>query len=116
MGPADENDEIEPAGSPRPFETEATLIAEAALAGDPTEPSWKRPYSLPAAATVGDARGGCALDRERDEVARRLDLGLAEREVDHVHPVGDRGLDRLPRSRDALPLSPKPSVGTVSTL
>ena len=27
------------------------------------------------------------VDRVHDDVARRLDLGLAEREVDHVHPV-----------------------------
>ena len=38
VGPADENDEIDPAGSERPVETEATLIAVAALAGEPTEP------------------------------------------------------------------------------
>ena len=37
-------------------------------------------------------RGG--VDRLHDEVARRVDLGLAERQVDHVHPVGDGRLDR----------------------
>ena len=41
-----------------------------------------------------DARRGGRVDRLHDEVARRLDLGLAEREVDHVHAVGDRRLDR----------------------
>ena len=35
-----------------------------------------------------DACGGRAVDRRHDEVARRLDLRLAERQVDHVHPVG----------------------------
>jgi hypothetical protein len=86
-GPADENDETAPAGPVRPVVTEPTAIAEPALAGDPTVPSWKRPYSFPAAATVGTPAAAAP------EVALRLDLGLAEREVDHVHAVGHRGLD-----------------------
>ena len=41
-----------------------------------------------------DAGRGGVVDRPGDRVARRLDLGLAEREVDHVHAVGDGRLDR----------------------
>ena len=49
-----------------------------------------------------------AVDRRDDDVAARLDLGLAEREVDHVHPVGDGGLDAGRRSPGELPSSPTP--------
>ena len=37
---------------------------------------------------------GCGVERARHDVAAGLDLRLAAREVDHVHPVGDGGLDR----------------------
>ena len=40
-----------------------------------------------------DSRLGRRVDRVDDEVTRRRDLRLAEREVDHVHAVGDRRLD-----------------------
>ena len=39
--------------------------------------------------------GGCRrVERDRDDVAARLDLRLATGEVDHVHAVGHRRLDR----------------------
>ncbi len=47
------------------------------------------------------------VHRPRDQVARGLDLGLAQRQVDHVHPVRDGGLDagcdlrRVPVQADA---------------
>ena len=37
---------------------------------------------------------GGGVERLGDDVVARIDLRLAEREVDHVHPVGDRRLDR----------------------
>ena len=43
----------------------------------------------------GDDTGcGRAVERERDRIARRFRLRLADREVDDVHPVGDSRLDR----------------------
>ena len=65
-----------------------------AFAGEPTEPKPKSPKSFPAATTGTTPGRGGALERADDEVAGRLDLRLAEREVDHVHPVRDRRLDR----------------------
>ena len=41
-----------------------------------------------------DAGARGAVDGARDEVVGRLDLGLAEREVEHVHAVGHRLVDR----------------------
>ena len=55
-----------------------------------------------------DARVGGAVDRLHDDVARRLDLRLAEREVDHVHAVLDRLLDSL---RDLRRVAVEPEVG-----
>ena len=43
-----------------------------------------------------------------DDVARRLDLGLAERHVDHVHAVGD---GRLDRSRELRRVAVEAHVG-----
>ena len=115
VGPADENDEIEPAGSERPFETEATLIADAALAGEPTEPSCRRPYSFPAAATVGTPAAAApsiaSVTRSRvgsisGSPSERLITSMPSATAASI-PAAISG---------ALPLSPKPSVGTVSTL
>ena len=71
------------------------MIAAGALPGEPIEP-------VPAGVEVvagrddrDDAGARGVVDRLDDDVARRLDLGLAEREVDHVHPVRDRLVDRL---------------------
>ena len=59
---------------------------------------------------------GRAVDRLDDDVAARLDLGLAEREVDHVHPVGHGGLDSL-GDLGAVAVEPDTgTVGIVSTL
>ena len=55
-----------------------------------------------------DAGGSRALDRLHDEIARRLDLRLAEREVDHVHAVGD---GRLDRSSDLGAVAVEPEAG-----
>ena len=41
-----------------------------------------------------DTCGRSCVERERDDVAARLDLRLTAREVDDVHAVGDGGLDR----------------------
>ena len=91
-------------------------MASGALPGEPTEPRPK-PVEVVAGRDRGhDARRGRAVDRLDDDVAARLDLGLAEREVDHVHPVGDGGLDPL-GDLGTLPSSPTPEmVGIVSTL
>ena len=53
-----------------------------------------------------DARGRGAFDRGHEQVALRLDLGLAERHVDHVHPVRDRCLDGG-RELGAVPVQPE---------
>ena len=79
--------------------TAATVIALAAMPGEPTEPRPKSSKSLPAAIDGDDAGVGRRVDRLHDEVPGRLDLRLAEREVDHVHPVRDGRLDRRRRSR-----------------
>ena len=115
VGPADENDEIEPAGSSRPFATDATAIAEAALAGEPTEPSWKRPNSLPAAATVGTpaAAAPSIASATRSRVGS-ISGSPSERLITSIPSATAASIPAA--ISGALPLRPKPSVGTVSTL
>ena len=56
-------------------------------------------------------RGRGRVDRERHDVAARLDLGLAEREVDHVHAVARPRPRSRRRSRAAFSSRPKLGVG-----
>ena len=95
VGPIDEKPARMSGAWPRPVVDAAAVIASGALPGEPTEPLPAASPSLPAAMHGIDARERRAVDRLDDDVARRLDLGLAEREVDHVHAVRDRLLDRL---------------------
>ena len=95
--------------------TAAAVIALAALPGDETVPSPKLVVVVPGGDHGHDAGVGCGVDRGDDEVAARLDLGLAEREVDHVHAVADGGLDPGGDLR-SVAVEPEAAVGTVSTL
>src|SRR5215207_43168 len=115
VGPADENDEIVPAGSVRPFETEATLIADAALAGELTEPSWKRPYSFPAAATVVTpaAAAPSIASATRSRVGS-ISGSPSERLITSIPSATAASIPAA--ISGALPLRPNPSVGTVNTL
>ena len=94
VGPTDENSAcVRVVGLP-PIATAPTAIARVGVG--------RRRHGAGAEIVVvvsgGDDRhdaGGCGrVERERDDVAARLDLRLAAREVDHVHAVGDRRLDR----------------------
>ena len=78
-------------GSPkmRSFVTAATVIASAALPGDETVPNPPSSPSLPAATTVGTPARAAPCDRPLDEVVAGPGLGLAERQVQDVHPVPD---------------------------
>ena len=71
-----------------------TVIARVELPGDDSEPAPEVVEVVPRCDDRDDAgrRGG--VERERDDVARRLDLRLADREVDDVHAVGHGSLDR----------------------
>ena len=91
------------------------MIALAALPGEPTEPSPKSSKSFPAAMTGTTPASAARVERRGDDVARRLDLRLAEREVDHVHAVGDGGLDPRGDLR-RVAVEAEPGVGIVSTL
>ena len=94
VGPAAEKPETTPGALEREVETEATVIAFAAVPGRADRAAPELGEVVPGGDDGNDARVGGGVERERDDVARRLDLGLAEREVDHVHPVRDRRLDR----------------------
>ena len=88
VGPADEKSAIAPA-----FVVAATVIADGALPGEPTEPRPKSPNSLPADATT------TTPTRVAPSIAltTRSRAGLIsgpDREVDDVHAVAHRGLDR----------------------
>ena len=110
VGPADEKPAIDPAAGRRDRDRADRDRSAPSSPGDATEP---RPNSLEVVAGSDDGddtgrRGG--VERERDDVAGRLDLGLAEREVDHVHAVGDRRLDRGDELR-RVPVEPDVRVG-----
>ena len=91
VGPAEEKSAI---AGVVPDVVAPTVIASGALPGEPTEPVTELLEVVAGRDHRHHAGGRGAIERERDEVARRLDLGLAEREVDDVHAVGDRRLDR----------------------
>ena len=76
------------------FETAATVIASGAVPGEPTEPSPKSSRSLPAEITGTTPAAATLSDGLDERVVRRVDLGPAAGEVDHVHAVGDGGLER----------------------
>ena len=94
VGPLEEKAATTSSGPPRAVVTAPTVIASGVAPGEPTEP---RPNSVEVVAGRDDrhdAGAGGGAERLDDDVARRLDLGLAERHVDHVHPVRDGRLDR----------------------
>ncbi len=91
VGPAEENPAID---GEAPDVAAPTVIAVRGASRGAERPASEVVEVVPGGHHGHDARGGRRVERERDEVARRLDLGLAEREVDHVHAVGDGGLDR----------------------
>ena len=69
------------------FETAATEIAAGALLGEPTEPRPKSSRSFPAEITGTTPAAATLFERVDQRVARRVDLGPAAGEVDHVHAV-----------------------------
>ena len=91
VGPAAEKPAITGAA---PDDVAPTVIESAELPGDASEPEPVVAVVVAGGDDGDDARRRRGVERERDEVARRLDLGLADREVDHVHSVGDGRLDR----------------------
>ena len=64
-----------------------------AAPGESIEPYPSDSRSLPRCDHDDDARGDRALHRAHERVGRRVDLGAADREVDHVHAVGDGCVD-----------------------
>ena len=112
VGPPEEKDEM---NGPLSLSA-AAVIALAELPGEVTEPRAKLLVVVAGGDDGHDTGRGGSVERAGDDVAARVDLGLAEREVDHVHPVPDRGLDARRRSRREFPFRPKSSSGTVSTL
>ena len=110
VGPADEKSAITPSSVDRGDGDRA-----GALPGERDRAVAEVVEVVPGRDHRNDPCGCGAVDRRDDDVARRLDLRLAEREVDHVHPVGDGGLDRG-RDLGALPSRPKSGVGIVSAL
>ena len=91
--------------------TAATVIASAALPGDVSEPVAEVVVVVARGHHGHDAGGGGGVERERDDVARRLDLRLAEREVDHVHPVARRPPRSRRRARARCRPGPTPGIG-----
>ena len=94
VGPAELKSARVAARLPSGLVTAATVIACVGRAGRDQRAAAELVEVVPGRDDRDDAGRGGGVERERDEVARRLDLGLADREVDHVHAVGDRGLDR----------------------
>ena len=87
VGPADEKPAITSAGPLSPSVDAATVIASLAR-------SRRADRALACFREVvarGDDRNDAGVrgrvDRSDDDVARRLDLRLAEREVDDIHPI-----------------------------
>ena len=95
----------------------ATVIARSEVPGEPTEPRPSTSIVVAGRDDRDDAGGGRVVERVRDGVARRLDLRLAEGEVDHVHAVGDGRLDRGDELRRVAVRGRRPSrSGTVRAL
>jgi hypothetical protein len=90
VGPPEEKSAI-----PSDVVVAATVIADAAFAGELIEPKPNWLKSFPAATTGTTPAFAAASIALHDDVARRLHLRLAERQVDHV-PCRRR---RQPRSR-----------------
>ena len=108
VGPLDEKPAITSAGPASPSVDAATVIAFARAAGRADRALARVAEVVAGGDHRDDARVGGAVDRLHDDVPRRLDLGLAEREVDHVHAVLDRLLDPL---RDLRRVAVEPEVG-----
>ena len=94
VGPTDEKSAWVPFAGAPVISTAPTVIALREFAGDEMEPAPRSLKSFPAATTGTTPAVGRSIERERDDVSARLDLGLADREVEDVHPVPHRGLDR----------------------
>ncbi len=71
------------------------MIAAGALAGDPTEPYPADVEVVAGGHDRNDSGGRGVVEGLDDDVPTRLHLGLADREVDHVHPVRHRLVDGL---------------------
>ena len=85
------------------FETAATEIASGAVPGEPARAE-AEVVAVVAGGDHGDDAGERGVvHRLVHRVVRRIGLRAAAREVDHVHPVGDCGLERLRRSPACSP-------------
>ncbi len=114
-GPADENDDTCPAGPVRPVVTAPTAIASRAVPGEPTVPCWKRPYSLPAAATVGTPAAAAPAIASATRSRLGSISGCPSERL--ITSIPSETAASIPAAiSGALPLSPNWSVGTVSTL
>ena len=85
------------------FDVAATVIASGAVPGEPAVPSPKSSRSLPAAITGTTPGQHRVVHGDVHRVVRRIGLRAAAREVDDVHPVGDRRLERLDDLRACSP-------------
>ena len=94
VGPTDENSAcVLRVGLP-PISTAPTRDRALRVAGRRHRACAEVVVVVPGGDDGDDACRGSRVERARDDVAARLDLGLAAREVDDVHPVGDGRLDR----------------------
>ena len=85
------------------FDVAATEIASGAVPGEPAVPRPKSSRSLPAAITGTTPASAMLRTALVHRVVRRVGLRAAAREVDHVHAVGDRRLERAARSPACSP-------------